>query len=101
MTGHPTAAVCRALHVARATAYLRPRPREGPFYRRAEDREVLLQIMDVVRERASYGVRRIHALVIRQLPVWLDDYNQNAPHSALKQKSPREWRAEKTQTLGV
>jgi len=39
--------------------------------------------------------------VIRQLPAWLDDYNQNAPHSALKQKSPREWRAAKTQTLGV
>lgn len=65
MTGHPTAAVCRALHVARATAYLRLRPREGHFYRRAEDREVLLQIMDVVRERASYGVRRVHALVNR------------------------------------
>ena len=39
--------------------------------------------------------------VIRQLPAWIDDYNQNAPHSALKQKSPREWRAEKTQTSGV
>jgi putative transposase len=66
VTGHPTAAVCRALRVARATAYLRPRARVGHFYRRAEDREVLLQIMTVVRERASYGVRRTHVLVNRQ-----------------------------------
>ncbi len=65
MTGHPTARVCRALHTARATAYLRPRPRVGSFYRRAEDREVLLEIMSVVRERASYGVRAIHVLVNR------------------------------------
>ena len=65
MTGHPTTAVCRALHVARSTAYLRPQPRAGGFYRRSTDREVLLDIMSVVRERASYGVRRVHALVNR------------------------------------
>ena len=65
MTGHPTAAVCRALRVARSTAYLRPRPRIGGFYRRSTDREVLLDIMSVARERASYGVRRVHALVNR------------------------------------
>jgi putative transposase len=65
VTGKPTAAICRALHVARATAYLRLRPRSPGFYRRAEDREVLLEIMSVVRERASYGVRRVHALVNR------------------------------------
>ena len=66
MTGRPTAAVCRALHAARSTAYHRLRPRIGQFYRRAEDREVLLEIMPVVRERASYGVRRVHALVNRE-----------------------------------
>jgi putative transposase len=65
VTGRPTAAVCRALHVARATAYLRHRPREGGFYRRPEDREVLLEIMSVIRDRASYGARRVHALVNR------------------------------------
>ena len=65
MTGHPTAAVCRALRIGRATAYLRSRPRIGSFYRRAEDREVLLEVMTVVRERASYGVRRVHILVNR------------------------------------
>jgi putative transposase len=65
VTGHPTATVCRALHTARSTAYLRLRSRIGRFYRRAEDREVLLEIMTVIRERASYGVRRVHALVNR------------------------------------
>ena len=63
MTGHPVAAVCRALHIARATAYLRLRPRVGGFYRRAEDHEVLLSILSVTRSRASYGYRRTHALV--------------------------------------
>ena len=65
MTGHPTAAICRALHVACSTAYLQAKPRPEGFYRRAEDREVLQRIMAVVRERASYGVRRVHALVNR------------------------------------
>jgi putative transposase len=51
--------------VARSTAYLRPRPRVGSFNRRAADREVLLEGMSVVRERTSYGVRRVHALVNR------------------------------------
>ena len=65
MTGRPTWAVCRALRVARSTAYLRLRPRVGGFYRRVEDREVLLEIMSVIRDRASYGARRVHALVNR------------------------------------
>ena len=62
MTGKATSVICRVLRVARSTAYLRARARSPGFYRRAEDREVLLQIMSVVRERASYGVRRVHAL---------------------------------------
>jgi putative transposase len=59
------AAVCRTLHVARATGYLRPRPRKGRFYRRAEDTEVLYQILFVTKARASYGYRRTHRLVNR------------------------------------
>lgn len=66
MTGRPVSAICRALHVARATAYLRPRVRKGRFYRRAEDTEVLYQILSVTRSRASYGYRRTHALVNRE-----------------------------------
>ena len=66
MTDRPMAAVCRALHVARATGYLRSRPRKGGFYRRAEDTEVLYQILSVTRTRASYGYRRTHRLVNRE-----------------------------------
>ena len=66
MTGRPMAAICRALHVARATGYLRSRPRKGRFYRRAEDTEVLYQILSVTKTRASYGYRRTHRLVNRR-----------------------------------
>lgn len=59
------AAVCRTLKVARSTAYLRARPRKGTFYRRAEDTEVLYEILAVTRQRASYGVRRTWAMVNR------------------------------------
>lgn len=59
------AAVCRALRVARSTAYLRARPRQGRFYRRFEDMEVLLQILSVTKKRASYGYRRVWRLVNR------------------------------------
>lgn len=34
--------------------------------------------------------------VIAQLPGWFEDYNEQAPHSALGMKSPREYRREKT-----
>jgi putative transposase len=34
--------------------------------------------------------------VIAQVPAWFEDYNEVAPHSALKMKSPREFRAEQT-----
>jgi transposase InsO family protein len=30
--------------------------------------------------------------VMRQLPIWFEDYNENAPHKGLKMKSPREYR---------
>jgi putative transposase len=59
------AVVCRTLRVARSTGYLRGRPRQGRFYRRAEDTEVLYQILAVTRDRASYGVPRTWALVNR------------------------------------
>jgi hypothetical protein len=55
VTGVPMTVVCRALKVARSTAYRRSRARQGRFYRRAEDTEVLYQILRVTRQRASYG----------------------------------------------
>ncbi len=30
--------------------------------------------------------------VLARIPTWVDDYNRNAPHSALKMRSPREFR---------
>jgi len=36
------------------------------------------------------------ASVIEQIQGWFDDYNEVAPHSALKMKSPREFRVEQT-----
>lgn len=31
------------------------------------------------------------ASVFRQLPLWFDDYNENAPHKGLKMLSPRQF----------
>jgi transposase InsO family protein len=31
------------------------------------------------------------ATVLNALPVWIEDYNSNHPHSGLKMKSPREF----------
>lgn len=39
--------------------------------------------------------------VIRRLPGWFEDYNQNAPHSALGMLSPREFLERERQTSGV
>ncbi len=36
------------------------------------------------------------AAVLGQLPQWLEDYNEHAPHSALGHRAPREYRRERT-----
>lgn len=63
MTGHPVAAICRTLEMARRTAYHVPRPRPDGFYRKAEDETVLRQIRSVTNSRASYGTRRTRTMV--------------------------------------
>ena len=65
MTGRKMVLICRTLGVGRSSAYResQPRPRR---YARAEDRVVTAQIRSVIRTRASYGARRVHALVNRQ-----------------------------------
>ena len=65
MTGRKMAAICRTLGIGRSSAYRqsRPRPRR---YARAEDRGVTAQIRSVIRTRASYGARRVRALVNRE-----------------------------------
>lgn len=66
MTGHPLALVCRTLGLARQTGYYRPRlrPRDGG-YTRQDDARVLEQIRAVTNSRATYGYRRVWALVNR------------------------------------
>jgi len=65
VTGHPVAAICRTLGMARQTAYHMIRPRPEGFYRRLEDETVLRQIRAVTNSRASYGYRRVWAMVNR------------------------------------
>ena len=35
--------------------------------------------------------------VLQQLPKWIDDYNENHPHSGLRMKSPREFTQSQSQ----
>lgn len=65
MTGHQMAPICRVLGIGRASAYRVSRPR-GPRYVRADDRVVKARIRSVIRTRASYGARRVWALVNRE-----------------------------------
>jgi putative transposase len=64
MTVLPLARICRTLGIGRATAYRRTGPR-APYYHRGDDRRVTAQIRAVIRTRASYGYRRVTALVNR------------------------------------
>ena len=64
MTGRKRAVVCRVLGIGRATSYREERPR-GRRYAKADDRVVTAQIREVVRTRATYGARRVQALVNR------------------------------------
>ncbi len=65
MTGLPVTAICETLRIARRTAYLVPRARPEGFYRRIDDETVLRQIRAVTNSRASYGYRRVWAMVNR------------------------------------
>jgi len=64
MTGRKRAVVCRALGIGRATSYREER-RRGRRYAKADDRVVTAQIREVIRTRATYGSRRVRALVNR------------------------------------
>jgi putative transposase len=65
MTGRPLAAICTVLGIARRTAYYRPRLRASGRYHRADDATVLRQIRAVTNSRATYGYRRVWAMVNR------------------------------------
>jgi putative transposase len=65
MTGFKVAPICRVLGVGRASAYRETCPRQAR-YTRADDRVVTPQIRSVIRTRASYGAKRVRALVNRE-----------------------------------
>ena len=54
--------ICRTLGVGRATVYRAATPR-ARRYAKADDRVLVAQLRDVLRDRASYGYRRATALV--------------------------------------
>jgi len=66
VTGQPVAAICRTLRLARQTAYYTPTMRRRGHYQRAVDGTVLQQIHAVTNSRATYGYRRVWAMVNRQ-----------------------------------
>ena len=51
--------------MARQTAYYAVRLRPAGFYRRLDDKMVLQQIRIVTNSRATYGYRRVWAMVNR------------------------------------
>jgi len=59
------ASICRTLAISRACAYRESVGRPAR-YARADDRVVTAQIRTVIRTRASYGARRVRALVNRE-----------------------------------
>ena len=64
MTGRKLAPICRTLGISRACAYRESGGRPARYVR-ADDRVVTAQIRTVIRTRASYGARRVRALVNR------------------------------------
>jgi len=64
MTHHSTAAICRTLMIGRATPYRSTHGRPAQ-YAKADDPVVAAQIREVIRQRGSYGYRRVTALVNR------------------------------------
>ena len=65
MTERKMAPICRVLGISRACAYRESVGRPAR-YARADDRVVTAQIRTVIRTRASYGARRVRALVNRE-----------------------------------
>jgi transposase InsO family protein len=65
MTGHSMTTICGVLGSARRTAYYAARGRPAGRQHRAADETVLQQIHAVTNSRATYGYRRVWAMVNR------------------------------------
>ena len=61
--------ICAVLGIARRTAYYVGRASPGGRYHRADDATVLQQIWAVTSSRATYGYRRVWAMVNRTFRV--------------------------------
>jgi len=65
VTGHAMTAICEVLGIARRTAYYAAQGRRDGRQHRAADGTVLQQIRAVTNSRATYGYRRVWAMVNR------------------------------------
>jgi putative transposase len=65
VTRLPITVICHVLRMARRTAYYVARARPGGRYHRTADPTVLEQIRAVTNSRATYGYRRVWAMVNR------------------------------------
>lgn len=63
MTTQSMTAICAVLGIARRSAYYVARVRPAGCYQRADDGTVLQQIRAVTNSRATYGYRRVWAMV--------------------------------------
>src|SRR5881296_2807689 len=62
-------AICAVLGIARRSAYYVARARPAGRYQRADEETVLRQIRAVTNSRATYGYRRVWAMVNRTFRV--------------------------------
>jgi transposase InsO family protein len=65
VTHFPVTVICQALRVARRTAYYVARARADGRYHRSADPTILEQIRAVTNSRATYGYRRVWAMMNR------------------------------------
>ena len=80
MTGRPVAVVCQVLRIGRATAYRSQVGRPG-FYQKPLDGTVQAQIREIIRQRGSYGYRRVTVLVNRTFGT---GYNRKRVHRIMQ-----------------
>lgn len=80
MTGYPVAVVCRVLRIGRATAYRGQVGRPG-FYQKPADGQIQAQIREIIRQRGSYGYRRVTVLVNRTFGT---GYNRKRIHRVMQ-----------------
>ena len=74
--------------MARQTAYYPARAHVPGFYRRADDKTVLQQIRAVTNSRATYGYRRVWAMVNRIFRAGLQPQAHSTCHADARAEAP-------------